>query len=217
MPKCVFPGEMNSERLSMIGQLRSLIPERINIMALTGTATKNTFDIILQRLGMWEPAIVGVSCNWPNIKLIIQPKQKLEEFGLQISQRLQNEGLSYPKTIVFCTNYKDCTGLYLSLVENLRENLTYPPGYPDLLQYRYVTMYTRASTEKMKEMVIDQFSKQNSSLRLIIATAALSMGETFLTLVKLFIGEFQVQSNNTDCMSRKLDVLEEITSHPRPY
>ena len=176
---CIPRGDEFRKTFSMIGQLRSLIPERINIMALTGTATKNTFDIILQRLGMWEPAIVGVSCNRPNIKLIIQPKQKLEEFGLQISQRLQNEGLSYPKTIVFCTNYKDCTGLYLSLVENLGENLTYPPGYPDLLQYRYVTMYTRASTEKMKEMVVDQFSKQNSSLRLIIATAALSMGVDF--------------------------------------
>ena len=84
-------GDEFRKTFSMIGQLRSLIPERINIMALTGTATKNSFDIILQRLGMWEPAIVGVSCNRPSIKLIIQPKQKLEEFGLQISQRLQNE------------------------------------------------------------------------------------------------------------------------------
>ena len=160
----------------MIGQLRSLIPENTNVMALTGTATKNTFHTVLERLGMWDPVVVDVSCNRPNIKLVIQPKQKLEEFSLEIAQRIKNEGLNYPKTIVFCRNYKDCTGLYLSLVEKLRENLTNPPGYPDLLQYRYVTMYTRASTENMKKLVVDLLSKPNSTLRLIFATAALSMG-----------------------------------------
>lgn len=170
-----YRGDQFHRTFSMIGQLRSLIPENTNVMALTGTASKNTFDVVLERVGMWDP-VVGVSCNTPNIKLVIQPKQKLEEFSLEISQRITNEGLNYPKTIVFCRNYKDCTGLYLSLVEKLRENLTNPPGYPDLLQYRYVTMYTRASTGNMKELVVDLFSKPNSTLRLILTTVALSMG-----------------------------------------
>ena len=69
---------------------------------------------------MWDPVVVGVLCNRLNIKLVIQPNQKLKEFSLEISQKIKNEGLNYPKTIVFCRNYKDCTGLYLSLVEKLR-------------------------------------------------------------------------------------------------
>ena len=44
---CIPRGDEFRKTFSMISQLRSLITERINIMALTGTDTKNTFDIIL--------------------------------------------------------------------------------------------------------------------------------------------------------------------------
>ena len=61
-------------------------------------------------------------------------------------------------------------------MEHLEEHATNPPGYPDLPEYRYATMYTRASTQQMKEKVMSLFSKMGGTLRIVIATAAFSMG-----------------------------------------
>ena len=145
-------------------------------MALTATATKLTFEIVSQRLGLLDPIVVALSCNRPNLLLQVQPKQKLEEFSLCLSQSIKDQALEYPKTIIFCPSYQDCTSLYLSLVEDLGENVTNPPGYPNLLEYRYLTMYTRASTAAMKQMVMSLFTKPGSTLRVVIATTAFSMG-----------------------------------------
>ena len=118
-------------------------------MALTATATKLTFEIVSE-----QPALVATSCNRPNIKLQVQAKQTLDEFSFELSQKIKYEKFNYPKTIVFCRNYKDCTNLFLTLAEHLGEDATYPTGYPNLLEYRYATMYTRASTIQMKQMVM---------------------------------------------------------------
>jgi len=61
-------------------------------------------------------------------------------------------------------------------MEKLGEHVTNPPGYPDLIDYRCATMYTRAATTDMKEKVMSLFSKTGSTLRLITATTAFSTG-----------------------------------------
>ena len=145
-------------------------------MALTATATKRTFEVVSERLGLLDPMVVAVSCNRPNILLQVQPKQNLEEFSFYISQNIKVQKSEYPRTIIFCQNYQDCTTLYLSLFEHLGKIVTNPPGYPNLIEYRYLTMYTRASTAAMKQMVMSLFTKPGSNLRVVIATTAFSMG-----------------------------------------
>jgi len=145
-------------------------------MALTATATKDTFKVVSERLELVNPIVIAVSCNRTNIKLQVQPEQKLEEFSKALTERIVTEKLSYPKTIIFCTSYTACSTLYLTLMEKLGEHATYPPGYPNLVEYRYVTMYTRASTADMKQRVMSLFSNIGGTLRLIIATTAFSMG-----------------------------------------
>ena len=120
--------------------------------------------------------MVAVTCNRPNIFLNIQPKEKLEQFSWLISQQIIEKKLDYPKTIIFCQTYQDCSNLYLSLIEYLGKNKTHPPGYLNLVECRLLSMYTRASTLQMKQTVMSLFSKTNSTLRVIIATTAFSMG-----------------------------------------
>ena len=159
-----------------LGQLRSLIPESTNVLALTATATKLTFEIVADGLGLMNPAVVATSCNRSNIKLLVRAKQTLEEFSFDLSQKLKSDKQKHPKTIVFCRSYKDCTDLYVPLTEQLGENATYPIGYPNILEYRYVSMYTRVSTTEMKQMVMSLFSRTDTVLQLVIATTAFSMG-----------------------------------------
>jgi len=72
--------------------------------------------------------------------------------------------LSYPKT------------LHLTLMEKLGEHATNPPGYPNQIEYHYVTMYMRVSTMDMDQRVMLLFFNIEGTLRLIIATTAFSMG-----------------------------------------
>ena len=56
-------GESFRREFSQLGDVRSLIPESVHIMALTATATKSTRRDIIKILRMIKPAIVSISPN----------------------------------------------------------------------------------------------------------------------------------------------------------
>ena len=67
--------------------------------------------------------------------------------------------------------------MYSSLLKHLGTDKTEPPGYPNILKYRVVTMSTRATTMNMKEKIISAFTRQRGSvLRIVIATTAFRVG-----------------------------------------
>ena len=101
---------------------------------------------------------------------------KLACFAESIGDKLKTERLTYPKTVIFCRSYQDCADMYQAIIQTLGREKTEPPGYPNLLEYRLVSMYTRASTSAMKEIIMSTFSDTKSILRVLIATTAFSMG-----------------------------------------
>ena len=58
----------------------------------------------------------------------------------------------------------------------MSSSFTEPCGYPDLHQFRLVGMYTRASTKRNNKKVLISFLVLSALLRVLIATAAFSMG-----------------------------------------
>lgn len=46
---------------SQIGDLRSILPERVHILALTATLTTTVFKAVKERLSLNDPAIIGIS------------------------------------------------------------------------------------------------------------------------------------------------------------
>ena len=58
----------------------------------------------------------------------------------------------------------------------LGKHITVPVGYPKLLKYCLLSMYTQASRDEMKSSIMASFSKGDGTLRLIIATTSFSMG-----------------------------------------
>jgi len=58
----------------------------------------------------------------------------------------------------------------------LRRHKTDPPGLPNEVEYRLISVYTRTSIEQFKKTVTPLFLEQSSTLRIIIATAAFGMG-----------------------------------------
>jgi len=145
-------------------------------LALTATATCSTLKAVKERLSLQDPIIIGTSPNRPNIYLTMWHKMKLEELVEHISSNLAASKTEYPKTILFCQTYKDVSDLYAAFIKHLGKDKTEPAGYPNLLQFRLVTMYTRASTDSMKKAVLSAFTQPGSTLRIVIATTAFSMG-----------------------------------------
>ena len=63
-----YRGETFRVAFSQLGTLRSVLPQKVNVMALTATATTKTRKIICRTLGMDNPVYVVDIPDRPNIK-----------------------------------------------------------------------------------------------------------------------------------------------------
>lgn len=63
-------GEDFRKEFHKIGEVRSILPQWVNVMALTATAARPTQKAIYQRLGMVSPRVVSEPPHKPNIKYI---------------------------------------------------------------------------------------------------------------------------------------------------
>ena len=128
-----------------IGNLRSIIPQQVNIMALTATATQETLKTIIQRLALRNPKIIAMSPQRINIFLKIDPAVAVDELATKLTEEFIEERVHFPKTVIFCRRHHDCSNLYLILREKLGNELTEPPGYPDLSEFHMVELYTHSN------------------------------------------------------------------------
>lgn len=70
-------------------------------MALTATATSDTYKIVCQRLSLMDPVIIGCPPNQQNIMYEVQPLVDMDLFSSTVARDTKTLGLEYPKTIVF--------------------------------------------------------------------------------------------------------------------
>jgi len=76
-------------------------------MALTATATIETFQVVSQRLSLRKPVIVPVSLNRGNIKLMVQPFKSLKEFAEATVLGLKCDKQD-TQSVIFARSYQDC-------------------------------------------------------------------------------------------------------------
>jgi len=78
---CVkYWGDKFRAAFAMIGDLRSLVPTHVNVLALTATATQETLQVVTERLSMKDIALVALPPSRVNIMFKIQPLQNLDEY-----------------------------------------------------------------------------------------------------------------------------------------
>jgi len=78
------------------------------------------------------------------------------------------------KTVKFCQTLQDCAEIIASLKAKLGANITEPPGLPNIPELRLVTLFTAASTNEMKEIILQEFCKK--VLRAIVTSSAFGNG-----------------------------------------
>ena len=94
-------GDKFRRAFSKLGELRSIIPPGINVMALTATATQKTVHIIKNRLSMEDPVVISCTPFRNNISYIVAPKISLVNFLSGLCSDLKRERVNFPKTIIF--------------------------------------------------------------------------------------------------------------------
>ena len=169
-------GDQFRKSLARIGDLRSLLPKDVNIMALTATATEETLGVVIDRLSMHEVSIVAMPPCRDNIYYELKSGSNIQGFTDEIVREFCEKRVRFPKTIIYVRSYKDCITVYQLLKSKMGLDFTEPVGYPNLSAYRLIEMYTRVLPPEKKEEVLHSFSIVNGKLRVVIATTAFGMG-----------------------------------------
>ena len=91
-----------------IGEVRSLLPARVNVMALTATATVKLRMDVSRIIGMRNELVVFRSPCKANIMYAVIEFSTIEETFLPMAERLQKQGSGCPRAIIYCRTYSDC-------------------------------------------------------------------------------------------------------------
>lgn len=145
-------------------------------MALTATATQEIASAVIERLCMTNVKMIGASPDRSNIKYSVKPNQTMNGLCVTLAEELISLRASTPKTVVFCQTLKQCGDFYYKLKRLLGPQITEPPGVPAIVSFRIIGLFTSASRAEIREETLEEFCKQNSTLRLIVATTAFGLG-----------------------------------------
>ena len=156
--------------------MRSLINKDINILALTATASSETAKIIFERLSMVDVNIIGLAPERPNIKYCVVPMPTMTELCSTLALELIEHRANTPKTVVFCQTLLQCSEFNAKMKRKLGINLTEPPGAPCVIPFRMISLFTSASRAVIRAEVLKEFCREETNLRLIIATTAFGLG-----------------------------------------
>ena len=173
---CLYRDDSFRPEFSRIGDIRSIKPSDVRIMALTATATNTTRKVVISRLCMEDPVIVYVPPTKTNITYSVIEKPSINVVVQQIAKELLEYGDKSCRTIIYCRKHLEVASMYEEFVKVLGESFTFPIGKPYLVMYRLVDMYTKCTDNCIKEKIVSAFANPDSTLRVIIATTAFGMG-----------------------------------------
>ncbi|XP_065884181.1 ATP-dependent DNA helicase RecQ-like isoform X2 [Dysidea avara] len=160
-----------------LGTLRSILPTSVNVMALTATATQEILKCVENRLDLKDVVLIGIHSGRPNIKFIVKPSIDLNDLAAIVSAELVELRTNTPKTVLFCRSHLQCVKLLVELKKLLKDKITEPPGMPVTnIHYRLIDNFTSGSKTEAREVILQEFCKRDTSLRLIIATNAFGLG-----------------------------------------
>ena len=171
----LFRGQTFRTVLDRIGEVRSILPEGLNIMALTATATKTLWYSVSRTIGMHNPFIIAISPCKKNLMYSVKAFESIQDTFKPVVERLKAERTAMPRMIIYGRSFGICADIYLFIKAELGENITEPTDAPDLAKFRLVDVFTSVTDQHQKDGIIDAFTR-SSQLRIVIATVAFGMG-----------------------------------------
>ena len=157
-----------------ISEVRSIIPKSVNCMALTATASAAARKEIIATLCMQGCHEVVRSPNKLNIKYLVKmkPEEPLTAF-LPLIESMENHGIKSDRYVVFCSTYAQCSTILHILVDELGKRKCL---FPRESTKPICNIFTASSTKKDKDDILEEFTKADGTLRILVATIAFGMG-----------------------------------------
>lgn len=145
------------------------------MVALTATATKDERNRTSKLLGMNTYETIIGCCNRTNIMYFTKRASSDIEENLQwLIDELITKKEGTPKSIIYCRNIKSCSQIYSLFRRKIGAQNSYI-GQPSAQNCLYA-MFHHSTPEKNKNIVAENFRKNDSKLRVVIATNAFGMG-----------------------------------------
>ena len=76
--------------------------DKVNLLALTATATMSLRSDVSKILGMHDEITIAISPCKNNIKYLVLPFQTISEIFDPIVEVLKEEGPTFPRCIIYC-------------------------------------------------------------------------------------------------------------------
>ena len=168
-------GETFRKTLLRIGEVRSILPPNINILALTATATHSLRSMVSTMIGLYDPAVVCVSPCIKNMMYTVSSYKTIGDTIKPLLSKLLLLKTAMPRTIIYCRRIEDCSKLYMYFKHGLGIYFTEPMDAPDQSRFRLVEMFTSCTDEDVKKQIITSFCS-SSPLRIVCSTIAFGMG-----------------------------------------
>ena len=162
-------GDCFRREFSRLGEVRSIIPKNVHVMALTAIATKSMRAETIKSLDMQRPVIVSIPPIKDYIFYSISSKFKITFSLGPVCDRLAHQRTDMGRTIIFCWTYDEVTDIYYFFKQQLGIGFTDPPGASDLTQFHL-------TDQSVKDKVLTQFTSSSALPRVIIATIAFGIG-----------------------------------------
>ena len=171
----LYRGQTFRTVLDRIGEVRSILPGGLNIMALTATATKTLQYSITRTIGMRDPYILTRSPCKKNMMYSVSKFEAVPTTFKPVVERLKSEREKMPRMIIYGKSFGVCADIYLFFRAELGESITEPVNAPNLARFWLVDVFTSITDQHQKDGINNAFTR-DSQLRVVIATVAFGMG-----------------------------------------
>lgn len=104
-----------------MGEVRSVIPESVKVMALTATATNTTREAVIKSLDMQKPTLVSIPPLKDNIVYAVAEKSSISRAFIPLAKQLAEKRTDMGRTLIFCRKYDDVTATYHFFKRSLGE------------------------------------------------------------------------------------------------
>ena len=105
-------GDSFREEYSKLGELRSIVRDEVNFMALTATASRPTKECIFRSLSMLQPEMIYITPKKKNVMYSVKKKEGMEDIVKPIASQLVELGKEMPRLTIFCKQYNQCSTMY---------------------------------------------------------------------------------------------------------
>ena len=134
------------------------VPENVNIMALTTTATRLLQKSIDDILGMRDAIIVTVPPCKANLMYGVGLFKTIKETFSPVLESLCKERHQMPRMIVYCRTYNQCADLFLYFKSSLGGEFIKPPFESELNKYALVNMFLGFTPAEVKAEIVRPFA-----------------------------------------------------------